>query len=46
MEEVVHLIHRATDTPEIIDYEKIRDISKSLSDFIISNDKTVFIKSK
>ncbi|KMT21805.1 M28 family peptidase [Clostridium cylindrosporum] len=45
-ENILELIHRPTDIPEILDYGKIRDISRALSDFIISNDKTVFMNSK
>lgn len=41
-ENIMELIHKPTDIPEIIDYEKIRKISRSLSDFILSNDGTTF----
>lgn len=41
-ENIRRLIHRPTDTPEILDYEKIRNISRALSDFIISNNGITF----
>lgn len=36
------LIHKPTDTPGILDNEKIRETSKALSDFIISSDGKTF----
>lgn len=41
-ENVRGLIHKPADTPEILDYEKISNISRSLCDFIISNDGITF----
>jgi hypothetical protein len=41
-ENVRRLIHKPSDTPEILDFEKIRNISNALSDFIISNDGITF----
>lgn len=41
-ENTMELIHKPIDTPELLDYEKIRRISRALSDFVLSNDRITF----
>lgn len=42
-ENIEKLVHRPTDTPDILDYEQIDKIAKALSDFIVQNNGVLFM---
>lgn len=41
-ENIGKLVHRTTDTPEILDHEKIKKIAKAICDFVETNDGEMF----
>ncbi|GAA0742670.1 M28 family metallopeptidase [Clostridium oceanicum] len=43
-ENITQFIHRPEDTPDKIDYDKLKDLSKVLCDFILQNDAVIFNK--
>lgn len=41
-ENIENLVHKPTDTPDILDYEQIDKVAKAISDFVETNDGKVF----